>query len=59
MAADVGSLQRMPKAMGSSSLVNELAFTCRKFPAAEAKEAGFVNKVFGLKEGYKPALLNN
>lgn len=50
MAADVGTLQRMPKVMGSASLVNELAFTCRKFPAAEAKETGFVSKVFDSKD---------
>ncbi|KAL0273584.1 UNVERIFIED_CONTAM: hypothetical protein PYX00_006221 [Menopon gallinae] len=50
MAADVGVLQRMPKAMGSRSLVNELAYTCRKFPALEAKETGFVNHVYETKE---------
>lgn len=52
MAADVGTLQRMPKIMGSASLVNELAFTCRKMPAKEAKEEGLVNKVFDSKERY-------
>lgn len=46
LAADVGTLQRLPKAIGSRSLVNELAFTARKFPSAEAKECGFVSSVF-------------
>lgn len=50
MAADVGTLQRMPKIIGSTSLVNELAFTCRKFPALEAEKSGFVSKVFESKE---------
>jgi len=46
LAADVGTLQRLPKAIGSRSLVNELALTARKFSAAEAKECGFVSSVF-------------
>ncbi|KAK6619092.1 hypothetical protein RUM44_003474 [Polyplax serrata] len=57
MAADVGTLQRMPKVMGSASLVNELAFTCRKFPAAEAKETGFVSKVFDSKDSMIQSVL--
>ncbi|KAK3928758.1 Delta(3,5)-Delta(2,4)-dienoyl-CoA isomerase, mitochondrial [Frankliniella fusca] len=50
LAADVGTLQRLPKAIGSLSLVNELAYTARKFLAAEAKECGFVNTVYPDKE---------
>jgi len=46
MAADVGVLQRMPKIIGSFSLVCELAYTARKMYADEAKEAGFVSRVF-------------
>lgn len=56
MAADVGVLQRMPKIIGSTSLVNELAYTCRKLPASEAKEAGFVNRIYDTKERYKHQL---
>ncbi|XP_022187912.2 LOW QUALITY PROTEIN: delta(3,5)-Delta(2,4)-dienoyl-CoA isomerase, mitochondrial [Nilaparvata lugens] len=46
MAADVGTLQRLPRIVGSASFVNELAFTCRKLQASEAKESGLVSKVF-------------
>merc|ERR1712032_210232 len=46
IAADVGTLQRMPKVMGSESLLRELAYTGRDFTAAEAKEHGFVSKTF-------------
>jgi delta(3,5)-delta(2,4)-dienoyl-CoA isomerase len=46
LAADVGTLQRMPKVMGSESLLRELAYTGRDFSAAEALEFGFVSRVF-------------
>lgn len=46
MAADVGTLQRLPRLIGSASLVNELAFTARRLPSNEAKECGLVSKVF-------------
>lgn len=50
MAADVGSLQRLPKVIGSDSLVRELCYTCRKLPAAEALSSGLVSRVFDNKE---------
>lgn len=50
MAADVGTLQRFPKVIGSDSLARELAFTARKFLAEEARQCGFVNRVFDNKE---------
>ena len=46
LAADIGTLQRMPKVMGSESLLRELAFTGRDFTSDEAKEHGFVSRVF-------------
>lgn len=46
LAADVGVLQRLPRVIGSQSLVNELVFTCRKMEAAEAMEEGLVSRVF-------------
>ena len=42
LAADLGTLQRLPKVVGNESLVRELAFTARKFDADEAKSFGFV-----------------
>ena len=40
LAADVGTLQRMPKTLGSESLMRELAFTGRNMHAAEASSSG-------------------
>ncbi|XP_072634689.1 galectin-4-like isoform X2 [Canis lupus baileyi] len=42
LAADVGTLQRLPKIIGNQSLVNELAFTCRTMMADEALASGLV-----------------
>lgn len=50
IAADVGTLQRLPKVIGSRSLVNELALTARKMYADEAKSSGLVSRVFADKE---------
>ncbi len=45
MTADVGTLQRMPRLV-PEGIVRELAYTGRKWSAAEALAAGFVNKVY-------------
>ncbi|XP_017042022.1 delta(3,5)-Delta(2,4)-dienoyl-CoA isomerase, peroxisomal [Drosophila ficusphila] len=50
MAADVGTLQRLPKAVGSQSLARELCFTGRRFEAAEAHSSGLVSRLFPDKE---------
>lgn len=50
LAADVGTLQRLPKVIGNQSLVNELAFTARKMMADEALGSGLVSGVFPDKE---------
>uniref|UniRef100_H3DA33 Delta(3,5)-Delta(2,4)-dienoyl-CoA isomerase, mitochondrial n=1 Tax=Tetraodon nigroviridis TaxID=99883 RepID=H3DA33_TETNG len=50
LAADVGTLQRLPRVIGSRSLVNELALTARKMYADEAKSSGLVSRVFPDKE---------
>ncbi|XP_034118946.1 delta(3,5)-Delta(2,4)-dienoyl-CoA isomerase, mitochondrial [Drosophila albomicans] len=50
MAADVGTLQRLPKAIGSQSLARELCFTGRRFEATEAERSGLVSRVFADKE---------
>lgn len=46
LAADVGTLQRLPKVIGNRSLVNELTFTARKMMADEALDSGLVSRVF-------------
>lgn len=50
MTADVGTLQRLPKLLGSQGLVRELAYTGRKVDATEAREIGLVNKVYDTRE---------
>ncbi|OGA85088.1 MAG: enoyl-CoA hydratase [Burkholderiales bacterium RIFCSPHIGHO2_01_FULL_63_240] len=50
MVADVGTLQRLPKIIGSQGLVRELAYTGRKVDAEEALRIGLVNRVFESRE---------
>ncbi|KAF7721903.1 putative enoyl CoA hydratase [Apophysomyces ossiformis] len=54
LAADVGTLQRLPKVIGSASLVRELCLTGRRrvrtMYAEEALSSGLVNKVLDTKE---------
>ncbi|XP_068440962.1 delta(3,5)-Delta(2,4)-dienoyl-CoA isomerase, mitochondrial [Clinocottus analis] len=57
LAADVGTLQRLPKVIGSRSLVNELALTARKMFADEAESSGLVSRVFADKEAMMAAAL--
>uniref|UniRef100_A0A8C2Z009 Delta(3,5)-Delta(2,4)-dienoyl-CoA isomerase, mitochondrial n=1 Tax=Cyclopterus lumpus TaxID=8103 RepID=A0A8C2Z009_CYCLU len=57
LAADVGTLQRLPKVIGSRSLVNELALTARKMFADEAKSSGLVSRVFADKDAMMAAAL--
>ena len=45
MVADLGSLQRLPKLL-PMSLVKELAYTGRRWPAQAALQNGFVNGLF-------------
>ena len=49
IAADVGTLQRLPSLIPLASL-RELAFTGRKFDSSEAKSLGLVNEVFESQE---------
>ena len=49
IAADVGTLQRLPSLIPLASL-RELAFTGRKFDSSEAKLLGLVNEVFESQE---------
>jgi len=50
MAADVGTLQRLPKIIGNQSLVRELCYTGRAMKADEALSAGLVSRVFADKD---------
>lgn len=45
LAADIGTLQRLPKATGNGSLARELALTGRKFGPETAVQLGFVSRV--------------
>lgn len=45
LAADIGSLQRLPKIVGNDAMARELALTGRRFDAAEAKEMGLIGRV--------------
>ncbi|GAB1863154.1 Delta(3,5)-Delta(2,4)-dienoyl-CoA isomerase, mitochondrial isoform X2 [Camponotus japonicus] len=50
LAADVGTLQRFPKVVGSDSLARELVYTAREYPATEALESGFISRMLDNKE---------
>lgn len=49
MTADVGTLQRLPRLIGEG-MARELAYTGRKFSAAEALQMRLVNRVFASRE---------
>lgn len=49
LAADIGTLQRLPKIVGNESWVKELAYTAREFNAEEALHQGFISYVFKTK----------
>ena len=49
MAADVGTLQRLPKLIPDSKM-REMAYTGRRMYAEEAKDAGLVSDVFESQE---------
>lgn len=45
LAADVGTLQRLPKIIGHGSRIKELCLTGKDFDAQEAERIGFVSRV--------------
>mmetsp|Transcript_81336 Transcript_81336/g.143521 ORF Transcript_81336/g.143521 Transcript_81336/m.143521 type:complete len:278 (+) Transcript_81336:83-916(+) len=45
LAADVGTLARLPKIVGNDSIVRELALTARDFDSSEAARMGLVSRV--------------
>ncbi|KAL4707480.1 hypothetical protein ACJJTC_000232 [Scirpophaga incertulas] len=50
LAADVGTLQRLPKVIGSASVVRELCYSARKVDAKEALDIGLVGKMLSDKQ---------
>jgi Delta3,5-Delta2,4-dienoyl-CoA isomerase len=50
LAADIGTLSRLPKVVGNHSWVKEVALSAREFGADEADKVGFARKVQGGKE---------
>jgi len=56
LAADVGTLARLPKIVGNESVVRELALTARDFTSEEARSMGLVSRVHPtLEEAMKDA----
>lgn len=50
LAADIGTLSRLPKVVGHFGWVKEVALTARIFGADEALRVGFVNSVYDSKQ---------
>lgn len=50
IAADIGTLSRLPKIVGSLSWVKDVVLTARIFGAEEALQQGFVSRVLETKE---------
>lgn len=47
LAADIGTLSRISKVVGSGSWIRDICLSAREFPGAEAKEFGLVSWVGG------------
>jgi len=50
LAADLGTLQRLPKICGNHSLMKELCYTARRFDSGEAQLLGLVSNIVPSKE---------
>ncbi|KAL4944269.1 hypothetical protein BDV06DRAFT_187713 [Aspergillus oleicola] len=50
LAADVGTLSRLPKIVGNFGWVKDVAMTARVFGAEEALRVGFISRVFETKQ---------
>lgn len=61
IAADLGTLQRLPRLIGNRSVLHEWIYTAREFDTAEAKRTGLVsptacsNKAVAMEEALKVA----
>lgn len=58
LAADVGTLQRLPKIVGHGSRVRELCLTGEDFDAREAARIGLVSRIAPSEEELLPMALN-
>ncbi len=50
LAADVGSIQRIPELTGNNSLFRELVYTGRNFSAEEALKLGIISNIYSNKD---------
>ncbi|CAP24165.2 Protein CBG02334 [Caenorhabditis briggsae] len=50
MAADVGTLNRLPKVVGNHSWIKDVCMTARHFSAGEALQFGLLSRVFDTRE---------
>ena len=57
LAADIGTLSRLPKVVGSYSWVKDVCLSARIFSAEEALRVGFVSSVFDAKDDAVKAAL--
>ncbi|CAF4241680.1 unnamed protein product [Rotaria sp. Silwood2] len=58
LAADVGTLQILPKFITNHSLFRELVFTSRTFDTNEAQQIGFLSRVFDTREAVLDAAID-
>jgi len=57
LAADVGTLQILPKSIANHSLFRELVFTSRTFDTNEAQQIGLLSRVFDTREALLDAAI--
>ena len=57
LAADIGGLQRLPKVLGSDSLLRELMLSGRRMLAKEAGQVGLCSRVLESREELRKASL--
>jgi len=58
LAADLGTLQRLPRIVGNDSIVREMCYTARSYTAEEAKDIGLLGRVLPDRETLIDAAVN-